>query len=595
MMTYLRKKMKVILILVIIFFVAFIFLQWGLNITSGNTLKQDGRYIAYVGGEKVTRDMYVSKINTIRQDYMKNSGRTSIDEKEEEYIQEEAFNTIADNIIFSKIEKKYGYFATSDEISDIIMNVPPQEVRQSENFYIEGQFSIDLYKQFITDPRNREFYNYYYRQIAEQLPKLKMQTDIISGVKINQDEILRELRMNESKFSIEYAVIPNNYSKEITVKDEEARSYYDNNSVKFYQMPKAEIKMIIIKKEASAQDVLMAKENIDGLRDDIVKGNIEFGKAASLYSDDFKSAAENGSLGYIKRGVTVKEFDEMAFSLKKGELSMPVKTVFGWHILKCEDVKRDSVKISHILIKVSPSYETVQTQYDKVNHLLERVKEIGLDEAAQQEGYDIIITQPFDYITAYIFELNNYARKISAFVTNSKIGSISNVINEADYFAICQIVSKKEKGIPAFEDIKNLVINRIIREKKKVLSSIQLSNIVKTMNNEKISLKKYADNNNVKYVKTDMISLNTKLEYIPESSKLIGGILASEDSGIYYVSDYDNGYIFRVIDRKEVVLEESRELIDKYHQMLINERQQAILRNWAATITDIYKIKDLRY
>ena len=76
---------------------------------------------------------------------------------------------------------------------------------------------------------------------------------------------------------------------------------------------------------------------------------------------------------------------------------------------------------------------------------------------------------------------------------------------------------------------------------------------------------------------------------------VIGGILASEDSGIYYVSDYDNGYIFRVIDRKEVVLEESRELIDKYHQMLINERQQAILRNWAATITDIYKIKDLRY
>lgn len=595
MMSYLRKNMKVILILVIIFFVAFIFLQWGLNITSGNTLKQDGRYIGEVAGSKITRDAYANRINDIRKEYLANSGKTSINQTDEQYIEEEAFSSIVDDIIFSRIESKYGYFATNDEIADIVMNVPPQEARNIEQFYVNGQFSLDMYRQFASDPSNREFYVQYYRQIAQQLPKLKMQTDLISGITINQDEIMRELRINESTFNVEYIVVPNTYDKDIALSDQEMKSYFENNRGSFYQSPSAIVKIIILNKEPSSQDILLAKENIEGLRNDIVSGNIDFETAASMYSDDYQSAKNNGSLGFIKQGETVTEFNNTAFSMKKGEISQPVKTVFGWHIIKCNEIRRDSVDVSHILIRISPSYETVQSLMDKASGILSMIDEEGFEETAAADELNMITTQPFNYEMSYIFELNASAPRIGAFISNSHKGDVSGIINENDFLAIVKIEEKTTEGIPAFENVKDIVKNRMLREKKRVLSSMNLTNIVKDINNRNISMKRYASENDYAYVKTGMINMKESMKYVPQNSRLIGGILITEDDGIYYVSDYDNGYIFRVADREEVNISESKELIDKYHQMLINERQQALLRNWGATIIDIYRVKDFRY
>ena len=595
MMSYLRKNMKVILILVIIFFVAFIFLQWGLNITSGNTLKQDGRYIGEVAGSKITRDAYANRINDIRKEYLANSGKTSINQTDEQYIEEEAFSSIVDDIIFSRIESKYGYFATNDEIADIVMNVPPQEARNIEQFYVNGQFSLDMYRQFASDPSNREFYVQYYRQIAQQLPKLKMQTDLISGITINQDEIMRELRLNESTFNVEYIVVPNTYDKDIALSDQEMKSYFENNRGSFYQSPSAIVKIIILNKEPSSQDILLAKENIEGLRNDIVSGNIDFETAASMYSDDYQSAKNNGSLGFIKQGETVTEFNNTAFSMKKGEISQPVKTVFGWHIIKCNEIRRDSVDVSHILIRISPSYETVQSLMDKASGILSMIDEEGFEETAAADELNMITTQPFNYEMSYIFELNASAPRIGAFISNSHKGDVSGIINENDFLAIVKIEEKTTEGIPAFENVKDIVKNRMLREKKRVLSSMNLTNIVKDINNRNISMKRYASENDYAYVKTGMINMKESMKYVPQNSRLIGGILITEDDGIYYVSDYDNGYIFRVADREEVNISESKELIDKYHQMLINERQQALLRNWGATIIDIYRVKDFRY
>lgn len=595
MMSYLRKNMKVILILVIIFFVAFIFLQWGLNITSGNTLKQDGRYIGEVAGIKITRDVYADRVNEIRREYMANSGKTSINQQDEQYIEEEAFNSIVDDIIFSRIEDKYGYFATNDEITDIIMNVPPQEARNIEQFYVDGQFSMDMYRQFAADPSNREFYVQYYRQIANQLPKLKMQTDLISGITVNQDEIMRELRLNESKFNIEYIVVPNTYDKEIALTEDEMISYFENNKGSFYQNPSAVIKIIMLKKEPSAQDVLLAKENIEGLRSDIVAGNIDFETAAAMYSDDYQSAKNNGSIGFIKQGETVTAFNDAAFSLKKGEISQPVKTMFGWHIIRCNEIRPDSVDVSHILVRISPSYETVQAIMDNAEGILKHIRENGFDAAAQNAGLDVITTQPFNYEKPYIFEINANSPRIGAFISNSRQGDVSGIINEQDFIAIVRIEEKTEKGIPSFEQVEDIVRNRMIREKKRVLSSMKLSGIVRTIKDNNTSLRTYAANSDYEYVKTGLITLQEKMQFVPEDSRLLGGILVAEDDGVYYVSDYDNGYIFRVIEREEVNISQSQDLIDKYQQILINERQQALLKNWAATVTDIYKVKDLRY
>jgi len=75
-----------------------------------------------------------------------------------------------------------------------------------------------------------------------------------------------------------------------------------------------------------------------------INGGADFEKLAKQYSEDTVSAEKGGDLGYFSRGTMVKPFEKMAFSLKPGELSPVVKTPFGFHIIKIEDVKEAGVK-----------------------------------------------------------------------------------------------------------------------------------------------------------------------------------------------------------------------------------------------------------
>lgn len=80
---------------------------------------------------------------------------------------------------------------------------------------------------------------------------------------------------------------------------------------------------ILVKKQSEALEIL-AK----------IKGGEKFGKLARDLSIDTGSAKRDGSLGYFGRGMMVKPFEEAAFKLQIGQVSEPVKTEFGYHIIK---------------------------------------------------------------------------------------------------------------------------------------------------------------------------------------------------------------------------------------------------------------------
>jgi peptidyl-prolyl cis-trans isomerase SurA len=88
---------------------------------------------------------------------------------------------------------------------------------------------------------------------------------------------------------------------------------------------------------------------------DSIREGGSFAEIALNFSEDPGSAEKGGELGFVRRGTLVKEYEEMAFSLTTGEISDPVKTSFGYHIIQVLDKQGEKINTRHILMTVKPN------------------------------------------------------------------------------------------------------------------------------------------------------------------------------------------------------------------------------------------------
>jgi foldase protein PrsA len=119
--------------------------------------------------------------------------------------------------------------------------------------------------------------------------------------------------------------------------------------------------LIRVDKEATPDVVAAAKTKIDGILTEI-KGGLDFAEAAKKYSEDTGSAEQGGLLDPFSKGDMVDEFSDQAFKTKIGEISDPVRSEFGWHIIKVESKNgkiedkftdwMDSIKAKSFIIKL---------------------------------------------------------------------------------------------------------------------------------------------------------------------------------------------------------------------------------------------------
>jgi peptidyl-prolyl cis-trans isomerase SurA len=113
--------------------------------------------------------------------------------------------------------------------------------------------------------------------------------------------------------------------------------------------------------EAKSIAYARAKEILDSIR-----AGADFSTMAKKYSQDSASGVLGGDLGRLKKGITVKEFEDAAFLLKAGEVSDVVETQFGYHIIKAYERTGDNLKVQHILIRF-PHLES--TDFEAINLL----------------------------------------------------------------------------------------------------------------------------------------------------------------------------------------------------------------------------------
>ena len=124
--------------------------------------------------------------------------------------------------------------------------------------------------------------------------------------------------------------------------EEEARKFYEDNKSQFQRKEQVRARHILIKVPSDAADKKWeeAFSKIEKIRAEAVADDADFAKIAKKRSEG-PSAKRGGDLGYFGKGQMVPEFENTVFGLDKGEVSEPVKTQFGWHIIKLID-KREA-------------------------------------------------------------------------------------------------------------------------------------------------------------------------------------------------------------------------------------------------------------
>ncbi|KKB40942.1 peptidylprolyl isomerase [Bacillus thermotolerans] len=155
--------------------------------------------------------------------------------------------------------------------------------------------------------------------------------------------------------------------KRIEITEEEMKTYFEENKDQFAQAEQVQASHILVEDEATANEV--AKK--------LAAGG-DFAELAKEYSIDEGSSKEGGEVGYFGKGAMVPEFEEAAFSMEKGEVSDPVKSEYGFHIIKVTDKKeakeanyeesKEEIKSALMESKVQEEYmvwlQEKQEEYD---------------------------------------------------------------------------------------------------------------------------------------------------------------------------------------------------------------------------------------
>jgi parvulin-like peptidyl-prolyl isomerase len=164
------------------------------------------------------------------------------------------------------------------------------------------------------------------QEIETELDKLKQQYFQGDEQKYSAELAKQGLTDADVRIELRTRILTNKIyeavTKKVTVSDADIKAYYDKNPSQYQQPASREVRHILVKNEALAQKL-----------HDQIQGGADFAKLVEKYTQDTASKADGGKLTAFK-GRTVAPFDEFVFSAKTGDLSDPIKTEFGWHIIE---------------------------------------------------------------------------------------------------------------------------------------------------------------------------------------------------------------------------------------------------------------------
>jgi len=326
------------------------------------------------------------------------------------------------------------------------------------------------------------------RAYKERNTKVKFQyaflslDDITKSVKPTDTELKAYFNANLARYKssmpekrqVKYFVVnDSDFAGKATVDPAEIQRAYSSNANAYRVDERVKVRHILIAAPKAGADGKVDQKAMDAARakaEDVlqqVKATGDWSGLAKKYSEDPGSKDKGGELEWLVKGQTVPEFEKTAFSQSKGQISAPVQTSFGFHIIQTED-KQDA----HLrpLAEVKPEIEQ-RLKDEKVKAQLNKVSTDALD-VAQKQGVDKAAAK----YNAQVVQSNPVARKDTLpgvgaqpavmdaiFTTPDKSGA--QIVRSPQGYVIFEVIRIDPPRTPVFDEIKDQVANEFKSER----------------------------------------------------------------------------------------------------------------------------------
>ncbi|NDY71620.1 parvulin peptidyl-prolyl isomerase [Desulfobacter hydrogenophilus] len=578
--------------------------------------------VATVNDQAITfaeyRDAYQRMIQRLQQQF-----GTSLDDEliKSMNVKQYAVNSLIDQKILEIEAQKLKIVVSDEELK--------QDLLSAKAFQKDGVFNMDLYKRVLG--QNAMTPETFEAMQRNTIRNTKLQRMVINGITVgnqeaqawysfnntkagivsvlidpetfsdvfaDEDQIRaqyddhHELYMSEPKRKVAFLVFaPEDFEDQVKIDETSIRDFYDQNAPRFTTPEQVEASHILIRVDESADEQVVAKAKEEALN--IYKKAVnaeDFSALAKTYSQG-PSAAGGGYLGRFDKTSMVKPFADAAFSMKSGDISQPVRTRFGWHIIKVTDRTPETVmpfEIAKVQIQKELASSRLQDlAYNKAEDAYDAVLDgDSFEQVALVAAKPSVNTPAF---TALGAELKGLGISDPGEFANTAFSLVDNEISEVkkigNNYYLMHVLEKIDPMLLAYEDVKNEIAVTLTTGLQKQAAKKAAELMLEKAGNGAESLVKLARDNHLKVEFSKMFTRNEAVPGITGSEVIAQAAFTLDEKNSVYKQVLEVSGKFYLIGLKEKQAPDAASIadnLDKVKLQLETRKQQDYYSQWLA-------------
>ena len=513
MLDLMRKHAGTWLIKVILGAVIIVFTFWGI----GSYRMRKGSRVAVVNGTTINVDQYREAYNRILEQLRQRFGNNLNDEMIKMFnVRGQALNSVIDQALLIGEARRLKFRVADEELAAAIRNAPafqnngrfdvnryrrvldanrmtPEsfEIMQRETMLIEKLRSMISGSVIVSEAEAREWYDW--RNASVNIDYVLFKSGKYEDIQPTPEEIAAYFKDNSSAYKTEplrkvryLHFDPAAYQEKVSITEDEISEYYEANPAE-YKVPKTvEASHILIRAGADDSDEKVEssrKRALEILKK--IRDGEDFAEAAKKYSEG-PSKENGGHLGAFRKEAMVAPFAEKAFSMKAGEISEPVRTAFGWHLIKVEKINPESTvslaEAASSIRKKLTEDRSKNLAYDDAEAAYEvSFDDNDLDKIAESRGIEVRETDFFGSEGPRKGVKN--AADFARFAFAQRVGEISDVQEIGNDYYMLWVVEEIAEKIPELEAVSDRVKQDLIKKMQKEKAQEDARSFLKAVKN----------------------------------------------------------------------------------------------------------------